>query len=109
MTAREIIAETEGAGLKLTLRGCNLVVQGCGIRPRCLLDAIRLNKTGIIAVLQDKTPSPGEESEISEDSGKQEKLPTNVVAMPSTMPEFSSEERKRLIEGIFRVGKPAID
>jgi hypothetical protein len=109
MTVPEIIAEGGRLGLKLNVKGGELVVQSSGMRPHPFLKALRFSKAGVIEALQAEAPRKCERSELSEECrGKAAIFTATELPLPPIMPAVGLEEQKRAVEAVERLGKPAI-
>jgi hypothetical protein len=109
MNAERMIAEVKAAGLQLTVRGRNLTIQGVGVRPAWLVEAIRSHKAEVIGVLQGITACSSEERERSDRSQDQApEFPPMATPLPDFIPALDPEERTRVIDLVMRQGKPAI-
>jgi hypothetical protein len=109
MSPAEILAEAAQSGLRIQLRGENLIVAGLEAKPAQLLEAIRSHKAEIIGVLQGPKVCCSEGSERSEESQNQARaFPPIDLPLPGFMPVLAPKERTRVIDLVMRQGKPAI-
>lgn len=109
MNAQRIIAKATAAGLQLAVQGRNLAIRGVGVRPACIIEAIRRHKAEIIGVLQGITASSSEERERSEESlNPRPGLPPVDLPLVTTLQPSSPEDRAHAINQVMKQGKPAI-